>query len=115
MILMDIVVVALSNIPLGVFLSYVAPKFSTGRFTPIESLLITVTQLVRTTQAFGSFYFYMIVSSTFRNNVRNMLRNVFCFWKPKRTHPIAPSVQTAGGVPSTTGRMRLSRKPNMIA
>lgn len=113
MILLDIMVVALSNLPLGIFLSYVAPKFSTGRFTPIESLLITVTQLLRSTQAFGSFYFYMIVSLTFRNNVKNMLRNIFCFWKPKRRHQIAPSVQTAGALPSNTAGIASSRMPNI--
>ena len=102
MILLDVFVVALSNIPMGMFLIYVVTHVGNRRFAPVEILLVTLAQIISTIQIFGSFYLYLAVSSAFRNNVKNMLRNIICFWKPTATHQIAPSVQTAGAQPTIT-------------
>ena len=92
MILLDVIVVALSNIPLGSFYIYAVTKGATVAFTPTESLLYILTPLVSTIQASGSFYLYMIASSAFRSNVKNMLRDILCFWKSRVAPRIAPSV-----------------------
>lgn len=89
MILLDIIIVALSNIPQGLLYIYLVTKVETVGMTLTESLLNTLAQLLSALLAFGSFYFYLIVSSTFRNNISNMLRYILCFWKP-RTHQVLP-------------------------
>lgn len=114
MILLDIFVVALSNIPLGMFLIYVVAKVGNRRFTSVEILLVTLAQIISTIQIFGSFYFYLAVSSTFRNNVNSMLRNIICFWKPATTHQIAPSVQTAGVQPTVITAMVVNKVPDVV-
>ena len=46
MILLDIIVVALSNIPLGCFVIYAVTKALNRAFTPTETLLIILCQPV---------------------------------------------------------------------
>lgn len=96
MILLDIAVVSLSNIPLGMFLLYAGTRNSSARFTAIEALLIVTTQLISTVQVFGSFYFYMLVSSTFRNNVKKLLYRIFCCGKTNGEHRVGPLTVTVG-------------------
>lgn len=116
MILLDVVVVVLSNVPFGMYLIYVATNVTNRRFTAIETLLIVVFQLISAIQVFGSFYFYLIVSSAFRHNVKNMLCNLVCFWKPRTMHQIAPSVHTVGSQPvATAPAVSVSTKmPNVV-
>ena len=114
MILLDVIVVAFSNVPIGVFLIYVVTNSSSTAFTPIQTLLIITTQLISTIQVFGSFYFYLLVSSTFRNNVKNMLRNIFCFWKPRTTHQVSPSVAGTGVHPTATAAMVSTKMPGVV-
>ena len=114
MILLDVIVVAISNMPIGVFLIYAVTNSSSTAFTPIQTLLIITTQLISTIQVFGSFYFYLLVSSAFRNNVKNMLRNIFCFWKPRTTHQISPSVAGNGVQPTATAAMVSTKMPAVI-
>ena len=116
MILLDVIVVALSNIPYGMFLIHVATNVTNRRFTAIETLLIVLAQLISAIQVFGSFYFYLIVSSAFRNNVKKMLCNFICFWIPRITHQIAPSVQGTNTQPIATAPMvSMSTKiPNVV-
>ena len=95
MILLDVIVVALSNIPLGCFIIYASKNCANRPLTPTEGLFGIVTQLIGTAQASGSFYFYVIVSSALRTNVKIMLSNVLCFWKPRTTNQIAASIGTA--------------------
>ena len=93
MILLDIIVEALSNIPMGSFSIYAIINSANRLYTATEILLITLAQLLSTTQVFGSFYFYLAISPAFRTNVKNMLRNVICFWKPRMMNQVAPSTQ----------------------
>ena len=102
MILLDVVLVILSSVPLGSFLMYAVTKDTNRIFTPTEGLLIVLAQLLTAIQAFGSFYFYLIVSPAFRNNVRNMLRDILCFWKPRNMNQVAPSTVTATAIPTKT-------------
>ena len=81
MILLDVAVVTISNVPTGCYLIYVVTKSGNRLFTPVETLLIYMTQILSSTQSCGSFYFYLTVSSAFRKNIRAMLVNVFCCGK----------------------------------
>lgn len=78
MILLDVIVVVMSNVPMGCFLIYAVAYTSNRLFTPVETLLIYLAQLLSSTQSCGSFYFYFCVSPAFRNNIRAMLVRVFC-------------------------------------
>lgn len=90
MILFDVVIVAVSNAPQGLLYVYLVSKINMSRTTSMESLISVLTQLLSATQAFGSFYFYLIVSTAFRNNVSNMLWRLFGFWKVRRRGQIIP-------------------------
>ena len=114
MILLDVIVVALSNMPIGAFFIYAVTKRSNTTYTPIDMLLIIMAQLISAIQAFGSFYFYLLVSSTFRNNVKNMVRNIFCFWEPRTTHRVSPSVAGTGVQPITSAPMVSARLPGVV-
>lgn len=109
MILLDVIVVGLSNIPLGMFLIYAVTKAMNRLFTPTESLLIILAQLISTFQVFGSFYLYLMVSSVFRNNVKKLLYNIICFWKPRKMHLVAPSVLTAGTHPTANAPSKMPK------
>ena len=113
MIFLDIAVVSLSNIPLGMFLLYAGTKTSNSPFTTIETLLIIIAQLISTIQVFGSFYFYMIVSSAFRNNVKKLLHSIVCCGKPNIGHRIGPST-LSGGVPPTAPAAARSVKMSSV-
>lgn len=109
MILLDVVVVALSNIPLGMFLIYAVTKAMNRLFTPTENLLVILAQLISTFQVFGSFYLYLMVSSVFRNNVKMLLHNIICFWKPEINRQIAPSALTAGTQPTANAPNKMPK------
>ena len=115
MILLDVVVVSISNIPFGLFLIYVVTNALDRGFTPTETLLIIVAQLISTIQVFGSFYFYLIISSAFRTNVNNMLCKMICFWKPRPTHQIAPIVPIPDTHPTATNSKTITKMPNVIS
>lgn len=78
MILLDIFIVVISNVPMGCFLIYAVAYTSNRLFTPVETLLIYLAQLLSSTQSCGSFYFYFIVSPAFRRNIRQMILKIFC-------------------------------------
>lgn len=94
MILSDVTVMAVSNLPVGIFLLYAVTTIRSFSFTPTEMLFGTLTQLASSIQTFGSFYFYLMISSTFRKNVKNMLFNLIYFWKPRAARQVAPSGRT---------------------
>ena len=73
MILLDVVVVTISNLPLAIFLIYAAVQTSGRWFTPVESLLLYVAQIISSIQSCGSFYFYLMFSPAFRQNIIMML------------------------------------------
>lgn len=113
MILLDIAVVSLSNIPLGMFLLYAGTKTSNSPFTTIETLLVITAQLISTIQVFGSFYFYMFISSAFRNNVKKLLYSIVCCGKTNTEHRIGPSTLSAV-VPLTATAARRSVKMSSV-
>lgn len=113
MILLDIAVVSLSNIPLGMFLIYAGTKTSSSPFTTIETLLVITAQLISTIQVFGSFYFYMFVSSAFRNNVKKLLYSIVCCGKINIEHRVGPSTLSVG-VPGTAPVAARSAKMSSV-
>ena len=109
MILLDVMVVALSNIPLEMFLIYAMKKAMNRLFTPNETLLVTLAQLISTFQVFRSFYFYLAISSVFRNNIKKLLYNIIYFGKSRTAHQIAPSPLPAGAQPTANVLTRIHR------
>ena len=93
MILLDVVIVAVSNAPLGLFFTYIVSSGRRG-LTPTEELVYVVVRLLSTTQVFSSYYLYLIISSTFRKNVKKILRKILFFWKIRVTNQVVPSVGT---------------------
>ena len=96
MILLDVVVVALSNIPLGIFYMYAVTNSGNQLPSSLENLFFLLAQLLSSTQPAGCFYFYLIISSAFRANAKRM----FCFWKPIPIHPIGHSTIVAPAMPT---------------
>ena len=96
MILFDIVIVTVSNVPLGVMYVYLISKAIGSRITLLENMIFLLTQLLSATQVFGSFYFYLIISSAFRKNVKNMLCSIACFWKPRAMRQVEPTNRAIG-------------------
>ena len=115
MILLDVVIVSLSNVPFGMFLIYGVTKALNRFLTPTETLLFTLAQLIGSIQVFGSFYFYLLVSSAFRNNVQNMLRNTICFWKPRLTRRIFPSISAPGVQPILAVPTVATKMPGVVS
>ena len=92
MILLDVLVVTISNLPIGCYLIYVVTKSGNRLFTPVETLLIYMSQLLSSIQSAGSFYFYLTVSSAFRKNVKAMLGKVLCCGKWIARVDVEPAV-----------------------
>ena len=101
MILLDVVVVTISNLPLGCFIIYAVTNASNRLFTPTETLLIYLVQLLTAAQSSGSFYLYLVVSPAFRTNIKLMLAKLLCGWTPAARNAVVPVSATAPA-PRTT-------------
>ncbi len=93
MIILDVIVVGISNISLGGVYLYEIAINTIQLFAPTTYFIFTIAQLISATQSCASFYLYLIISSTFRKNIKIMLSKTCCFWNQTMKHRIAPQIE----------------------
>ena len=90
MILLDIIVVAVSNIPVACFFIYAVTQGTNRQFKPIETLIVFIAQCLSSLQSSISFYIYLTVSRTFRKNIQAILLMMLCCGKKQHDATVFP-------------------------